>query len=90
MQKVNANEVGRSMVSDQQAMQIVSQGISIEDGSETSPVNIVTSQNEKIDQQGSPERFLTAKRTSIRKVQQSQIAKKSGSVVFVAANKGGE
>ena len=90
MQKVNANEIGRSVVSDQQAMHIVSQGISIEDGSETSPMNIITGQNEKIDQQGSPERFLATKRTSIKKVQQSQIAKKSGSVVFVAANKGSE
>ena len=78
------------MVSDQQAMHIVSQGISIEDGSETSPVNIITSQNDKVDQQGSLEKFLTTKRTSIKKVQQSQIAKKSGSVVFVDANKGGE
>ena len=78
------------MVSDQQAMQIVSQGISIEDGSETSPVNIITSQNERADQKGSLEKFLTTKRTSIKKVQQSQIAKKSGSVVFADANVGGE
>ena len=68
VQKVNANEVGRSMVSDQQAMHIVSQGISIEDGSETSPVNIITSQNDKIDQHGSLEKFLSTKRTSIKKV----------------------
>lgn len=68
MQKVNANDVGRSMVSDQQAMHIVSQGISIEDGSETSPVNIITSQNERIDKQGSLEKLRTTKRTSIKKV----------------------
>ena len=68
MQKVNANEVGRSMASDQQAMHIVSQGISIEDGSEASPVNIITSQNEKIYKQKPLEKNLSAKRTSIKKI----------------------